>query len=71
MPTTLSTEQETNPWLAAEARFDEAATLLNLDDGICNRTHFERSYSGAVPHKLWHDEVSSAHDDRHEAQVGV
>src|SRR5216684_1053341 len=35
MPTTLSTEQETNPWLAAEARFDEAATLLNLDDGIC------------------------------------
>ena len=35
MPTTLSTEQETNPWLAAEARFDEAATLLNLDDGMC------------------------------------
>src|ERR1017187_224536 len=31
--TTLSLEQEKNPWLAAEARFDEAATRLNLDDG--------------------------------------
>ena len=28
MATMLSTEQETNPWLAAEARFDEAADLL-------------------------------------------
>ena len=35
MATLLSTEQETNPWLAAEARFDEAANLLNLDDGMC------------------------------------
>ena len=35
MATLLSTEQETNPWLAAEARFDEAATRLNLDDGMC------------------------------------
>jgi glutamate dehydrogenase (NAD(P)+) len=35
MATMLSTEQETNPWLAAEARFDEAADLLHLDDGMC------------------------------------
>ena len=35
MATRLSTEQETNPWLAAEARFDEAASRLNLDDGMC------------------------------------
>ncbi len=35
MATLLSTEQETNPWLAAEARFDEAAGRLNLDDGMC------------------------------------
>ena len=35
MSTLLSTEQETNPWLAAEARFDEAANRLNLDDGMC------------------------------------
>ena len=33
--TTLSLEQEKNPWIAAEARFDEAATRLNLDDGMC------------------------------------
>jgi glutamate dehydrogenase (NAD(P)+) len=32
--TTLSLEQEKNPWLAAEARFDEAARRLNLDDGL-------------------------------------
>jgi glutamate dehydrogenase (NAD(P)+) len=32
--TTLSLEQEKNPWLAGEARFDEAATRLNLDDGL-------------------------------------
>ena len=32
--TTLSLEQEKNPWLAAEARFDEAADRLHLDDGI-------------------------------------
>ncbi len=35
MATLLSAEQETNPWLAAEARFDEAANRLNLDDGMC------------------------------------
>lgn len=27
-------EKELNPWLAAEARFDEAANRLNLDDGM-------------------------------------
>jgi glutamate dehydrogenase (NAD(P)+) len=35
MATMLSTEQETNVWLAAEARFDEAADRLHLDDGMC------------------------------------
>jgi len=35
MATLLFAEQETNPWLAAEARFDEAAVRLNLDDGMC------------------------------------
>ncbi|MDQ6663105.1 MAG: Glu/Leu/Phe/Val dehydrogenase [Acidobacteriota bacterium] len=30
----LSLEQECNPWLAAAARFDEAASKLNLDDGL-------------------------------------
>ncbi len=30
----LSHEQETNPWLSAEARIDNAAALLGLDDGI-------------------------------------
>ena len=30
-----SLEREFNPWLAAEARFDEAASRLNLDDGMC------------------------------------
>ena len=29
-----SMEQELNPWLAAEARFDEAAERLNLDEGL-------------------------------------
>jgi glutamate dehydrogenase (NAD(P)+) len=29
-----SMEQELNPWLSAEARFNEAASLLKLDDGI-------------------------------------
>ena len=28
-------ERELNPWLAAEARFDEAASRLGLDDGLC------------------------------------
>ncbi|MCL6598663.1 MAG: Glu/Leu/Phe/Val dehydrogenase [Alicyclobacillus macrosporangiidus] len=30
----LPLEQETNPWLAAEARFDEAAARLGLDNGL-------------------------------------
>jgi glutamate dehydrogenase (NAD(P)+) len=30
----MSYEQETNPWLAQEARFDFAAKKLNLDDGM-------------------------------------
>jgi glutamate dehydrogenase (NAD(P)+) len=29
-----SVDKEINPWLAAEARFDEAAELLALDDGL-------------------------------------
>ena len=28
-------ENETNPWLSAEARFDAAAARLGLDDGMC------------------------------------
>jgi glutamate dehydrogenase (NAD(P)+) len=32
--TALPLEQETNPWLAAEARFDEAAARLGLDNGL-------------------------------------
>ena len=31
---TTSVEREINPWLAAEARFDEAAAKLGLDDGL-------------------------------------
>ena len=34
MVTAISLEQENNPWLAAAARFDEAAERLNLDDGM-------------------------------------
>ena len=34
MATMLSLEQETNPWLAAAARFDDAAMRLKLDDGM-------------------------------------
>jgi glutamate dehydrogenase (NAD(P)+) len=34
METALLTEQETNPLTAAEARFDEAAARLRLDDGM-------------------------------------
>ena len=30
----LTREQETNPWLSAEARFDDAAEKLRLDDGV-------------------------------------
>ena len=29
-----SSETETNPWVSAEARFDEAAELLGLDEGL-------------------------------------
>jgi glutamate dehydrogenase (NAD(P)+) len=29
-----SSEKETNPWISAEARFDEAAELLGLDEGL-------------------------------------
>ncbi len=32
---TISLEQELNPWVVAEARFDEAATRLGLDEGLC------------------------------------
>jgi glutamate dehydrogenase (NAD(P)+) len=34
-PVTVSLENEKNPWLAAAARFDEAAMRLHLDDGMC------------------------------------
>ncbi len=34
-PVSISLENEKNPWLAAAARFDEAAKRLNLDDGMC------------------------------------
>jgi glutamate dehydrogenase (NAD(P)+) len=34
-PVTVSPENEKNPWLAAAARFDEAAMQLRLDDGMC------------------------------------
>jgi glutamate dehydrogenase (NAD(P)+) len=34
-PVTISLENEKNPWLAAAARFDEAACRLKLDDGMC------------------------------------
>jgi glutamate dehydrogenase (NAD(P)+) len=34
-PASISTENEKNPWLAAEARFDQAAMRLKLDDGVC------------------------------------
>jgi glutamate dehydrogenase (NAD(P)+) len=34
MPATIPVDQETNPWLAAAARFDEAAERLRLDDGM-------------------------------------
>jgi glutamate dehydrogenase (NAD(P)+) len=33
-PVSISHENETNPWLAAAARFDEAAAGLGLDDGM-------------------------------------
>jgi glutamate dehydrogenase (NAD(P)+) len=31
----IPVEQELNPWVAAEARFDEAALRLGLNDGLC------------------------------------
>src|SRR6476646_1618010 len=34
LPKFISTENEKNPWLAAAARFDEAAKRLKLDDGM-------------------------------------
>ena len=34
-PVSISLENENNPWLAAAARFDEAAQRLKLDDGTC------------------------------------
>jgi len=34
-PVSISYENEKNPWLAAAARFDEAAKRLKLDDGMC------------------------------------
>ncbi len=34
-PISISTDNEHNPWLAAAARFDEAAMRLHLDDGMC------------------------------------
>jgi glutamate dehydrogenase (NAD(P)+) len=33
-PVSISRENERNPWLAAAARFDEAAARLGLDDGM-------------------------------------
>jgi glutamate dehydrogenase (NAD(P)+) len=35
MDTAVVVEPELNTWLAAEARFDEAASKLGLDDGLC------------------------------------
>jgi glutamate dehydrogenase (NAD(P)+) len=34
-PVSISLDNEKNPWLAAAARFDEAAMRLKLDDGMC------------------------------------
>jgi glutamate dehydrogenase (NAD(P)+) len=34
MPATVTPDQEKNPWLAAEARFNNAADKLGLDEGI-------------------------------------
>jgi glutamate dehydrogenase (NAD(P)+) len=34
-PVSISLDNEHNPWLAAAARFDEAAVRLELDDGMC------------------------------------
>ncbi len=34
MQTAIAVDQELNPWLAAEARFEEAAARLGLDEGL-------------------------------------
>jgi len=34
LPVPISLENEKNPWIAAETRFDEAAMRLKLDDGM-------------------------------------
>ena len=34
-PISISLENEKNPWIAAAARFDEAAMRLKLDEGMC------------------------------------
>ncbi len=34
-PPSIAPEEETNPWLAAAGRFDEAAARLRLDEGMC------------------------------------
>ncbi len=34
-PVSISSDNEKNPWLAAEARFDQAAKRLRLDEGLC------------------------------------
>jgi glutamate dehydrogenase (NAD(P)+) len=50
---TANLEKELNPWLAADARFEEAATRLGLDDGICKilRTP-ARELTVAIPVQL-------------------
>jgi glutamate dehydrogenase (NAD(P)+) len=35
IPVPISSVNEKNPWLAAEARFDEAAQRLRIDEGLC------------------------------------
>jgi len=34
-PVSIAVENEKNPWVAAAVRFDEAASRLRLDDGMC------------------------------------
>jgi glutamate dehydrogenase (NAD(P)+) len=34
-PVSISSDNEKNPWLAAEARFDTAAQRLHMDEGLC------------------------------------
>jgi glutamate dehydrogenase (NAD(P)+) len=35
LDSTHAIEKELNPWIAAETRFDQAASLLGLDEGMC------------------------------------